>query len=420
MNKSGENRYIMYSTRMIDFNGEPCFLTLTIDITETRKIQDQLNHAQKMDAIGQLAGGVAHDLNNMLGGIMGATELLHMYYDNIEKRERYINLIKSTVERASELISKLLAFSHKNEVELVPVDIHKIIDDTSVLLARTIDRKIDIKLALDAEPSIIKGDMSLLMNIFLNLGINAGHAMPDGGTLTFSTRITELDERWCRINSPDIIPGRYLIVEVRDTGHGIPSENIGRIFDPFFTTGEKGKGTGLGLSAVYGNVKQHYGTITVYSEPDRGTIFNLYFPLTGETASPSILSGDTIRGSGVVLVIDDEEIMRITAREILHYLGYESLEAVNGREGADAYAREHDRINAVLLDMVMPVMNGHECLMELRVINPDVRVIITSGFMLYQSLEEMKKAGFAGFIRKPYQTAELSRILARVLSDKND
>ncbi len=417
--KSGEKRYTMFSTRIIDFNGEPCFLSSTVDMTEMKKMEEQLNQALKMDAIGQLAGGIAHDFNNMLGGIMGASELLHMYSDNAEKRERYINLIKSTAEHASELTAKLLAFSRKTEIELLPVDIHKVIDDTYYLLLRTIDRKIDIELDLKAEISAIKGDMSQLLNIFLNLGINAGHAMPNGGMLSFSTRNAELDETWCRINSPDLDPGRYIIVEVRDTGNGIPLEYISRIFDPFFTTREKGKGTGLGLSAVYGNVKQHHGTITVYSETGHGTIFHIYFPLTEENIRPLKKPGDLIKGSGTVLVVDDEEIMRMTAKEILNYLGYEVLEAANGKEAIEIFHEKHEAINLVLLDMIMPVMNGHECFMEMKKIDPDVKVIIASGFILDHNLDEMKTVGLSGFIRKPYQTADLSSLLSEVLTSRS-
>lgn len=417
--KFDEARYTMFSTRLIDFDGEPCFLSLTIDMTETHKIQEQLNHTQKMDAIGQLAGGVAHDFNNMLGGIMGAAELLHLNQDIPEKRARYINMIKSTAERAGELTAKLLAFSRKSEIELRPVDIHKAIDDTLELLHHSIDRRIDIRRELNAEYHVINGDMSQLMNIFLNLGINAGHAMPDGGTLTFSTRITDLDRTWCAINSPDLVPGSYIIVEVMDTGRGIPPENINRIFEPFFTTSEKGKGTGLGLPAVYGNVKQHHGAITVYSEPGRGTVFHMYLPLAVETAILPVNNDELIKGHGLVLVVDDEEIMRITAREILQMLGYDVIEAVNGREGVDIYQAEHGRIDAVLLDMVMPVMNGHECFRKLKEINPDVNVIIASGFMLDHNIEDMKTSGLKGFIRKPYKTSELSRTLAGVISGGN-
>lgn len=415
LTKSGEERYTMFSTRIIDFNAERCFLSLTIDMTETRRIQNQLFQAQKMDAIGQLAGGVAHDFNNMLGGIMGSVELLQLNLDNPQKRDKYLGLIKTTTERAAELAAKLLAFSRKSDIELIPVDIHKIIEDTYELLSHTINKKINIDLNLQAERSIVRGDMSQMMNIFLNLGINAGHAMPDGGELTFLTRTAELDETWCRINSPDLKPGPYIIIEVRDTGYGIPQESIGQLFDPFFTTSEKGKGTGLGLSVVYGNIKQHNGTITVYSEQGRGTLFHVYIPLADDDIPLTAKSNELISGSGVVLVVDDEEMMRLTAREILQYLGYEVLEAVNGKDGLDLFIKEHDRIDAVLLDMVMPVMNGHECFIEMKKIDPAVKVIISSGFILDHNLDEMKQGGLMGFIRKPYQSADLSRILAEVL-----
>jgi len=416
VNLNGLERYIIVSARIIDFNGEPCVMSFTMDITDMRKMQNQLNHAQKMDAIGQLAGGIAHDFNNMLGGIIGATELLQMNADDPQKRDNYIRLIKSTAERASELTAKLLAFSRKNEIELEPVDIHKIIEETSLLLYRTINRNINIKLNLDAESFILKGDISQLMNIFLNLGINAGHAMPYGGDLLFSTRNAELDEIYCKLNFPDIVPGSYIVVDVQDTGEGIPPESIEKIFEPFFTTKDKSKGTGLGLSAVYGSIKQHNGAITVYSEPGRGTIFHLFLPLPDRKPVPAARQEKIVSGKGLVLVVDDEEIMRVTAGEILQYLGYDVLEAVNGKDGIEIFRKEHDRIDIVLLDMIMPVMNGHECFSEMKKIDPNVKVIISSGFLREEILDEMKSIGLNAFIRKPYITAELSELLAKILS----
>lgn len=386
------------------------------DITDLKKKDDQLNQALKMDAIGQLAGGVAHDFNNMLGGIMGAAEIIHMYTGQPEKIEKYIQLIKSTAERASDLTAKLLAFSRKSEVELVPVDIHRIISETAELLKRTIDRRISIDLEMKASRSVINGDMSQLMNIFLNMGINSGHAMPGGGILKFSTDNTELDNIYCRTNLPDITPGKYVIVEVSDTGCGIPQEDIARIFDPFFTTKDKSKGTGLGLSAAYGNVKQHHGAITVYSEPGLGTRFSVYFPLADKDITPSEIHDEIIKGHGLILIVDDEEMMRITAKEILSYIGYDTIEAVNGKEGLEVFMKEHKKISAVLLDMVMPVMNGRECFIEMKKTDPDVKVIISSGFLMDDSIDEIKKLGLDGFIKKPYQTLELSRVLAKVLS----
>jgi len=416
--RKDDDVYTLFSSRIVEFNGETCILSVTIDITETKRMQEQLNHIQKMDAIGQLAGGIAHDFNNMLGGIMGAAELLLNRAGSDEKLLKYIYMIRTTAERAASLTGKLLAFSRKSDIEKMPVDLHKVIRDAAELLARTIDKKISINLLLNSEQYTVSGDISQLMNVFINLGINAGHSMPDGGELTFSTRVVELDEHYCSLNSPDLKPGMYLVTEVQDTGCGIPPENLGRIFEPFFTTREKGKGTGMGLASVYGTVRQHHGLISVYSEPGKGSIFHLYLPLPECGSAERSDVKDIIRGSGCILVIDDEEIMRVTAVELLKYLGYDAIVAADGKEGAEIYAGEHDSIDLVLLDMVMPVMNGRECFRELKRINPEVKVVISSGFVLDESLNELRSEGLAGFIKKPFQTADLSRIIADAMSEK--
>lgn len=414
MTKDGVERYTMFSSRIIEFHGETCVLTVTMDITEMRHMQEQLSHAQRMDAIGQLAGGIAHDFNNMLGGIMGAAELLQNRISSDEKMNKYIQMIRSTAERAASLTGKLLAFSRKSAIEEVNIDLHGILEETAELLGRTIDKKVNIKIELNAADHVISGDMSQLVNVFVNLGINAAHAMPDGGDLTFTTRVVDLDERYCRVNSPDLKPGKFIIVEVRDTGCGIPAEYIGKVFEPFFTTREKG--TGLGLASAYGIVRQHHGFISVYSELGRGTIFHVYLPLSGVKAAKTDAVVEVRHGSGRILVVDDEEIMRITAKELLQYLGYEVVVAVNGKEGVEIFEREGGRFNLVLLDMVMPVMNGRECFAELKRIDPSVKVIVSSGFAVDENLNEMRNGGLSGFIRKPFQTADLSRVVAEVLT----
>ena len=389
------------------------------EVSDRVEMEQRLRQSQKMDAIGQLAGGIAHDFNNMLSGIMGAAELLRLKAGPVN--QPLVKIISSAAGRASELILKLLAFSRKDKVAFAEVDVHTIIGDTVAILKRTIDKKITIALDLNAPLPTIMGDWSQLQNGLLNIGINAGHAMPTGGTLSFATRSLEIDELFCQQTPFEITPGWYIEILVRDTGCGIPPENIKRIFEPFFTTKQQGKGTGLGLAAVYGTVVQHSGAISVYSEFDQGTEFHLLFPICEECQGAAVIP-DTkvITGHGCILIIDDEPIVRMTARMMLERLGYQTLEAQNGREGVTIYREHREAIDLVLLDMLMPVMEGTECFQILQQINPDAKIILSSGFSRDADLAEMKRLGLCAFIRKPYNLAELSREIARALSGKSN
>ena len=388
------------------------------EVSDRVEMEQRLRQSQKMDAIGQLAGGIAHDFNNMLSGIMGAAELLRVKAG--PANQPLVKIISTAAGRARDLILKLMAFSRKEKVAFSPLDIHAVIDDTAAILKRTIDKKIAIFQHLDAEPHTVMGDLSLIQNSLLNIGINAGHAMPEGGTLSFSTRAIQLDDVFCQQSPFEIRPGWFIEVAVRDTGCGIEPANIKRIFEPFYTTKQQGKGTGLGLAAVYGTVIQHGGAISVYSEVGRGTEFHLLLPLCqgcrDEMTAPD---AKAITGHGCILVIDDEPIVRMTARLMLERLGYRTLEAADGQEGVDLYREHGEAIDLVLLDMLMPVMEGVECFRLLRRQNPAVRIIISSGFSRDVDLTEMKKEGLCAFIRKPYNLAELSREVARALAGRN-
>jgi CheY-like chemotaxis protein len=260
------------------------------------------------------------------------------------------------------------------------------------------------------------GDWSQLQNSLLNIGINAGHAMPDGGTLTFSTANIELEEMYCA-NAPfDITPGTYLQVTVRDTGCGIAKENLKRIFEPFFTTREINKGTGLGLAAVYGAVQQHKGAITVYSEIGHGTEFSIYLPLAHHREAVTRIPEELVFGDGCILVVDDEPVVRITAKSMLERLGYSVLEAENGKEGLEVYTQHQQHISLVLLDMLMPIMDGTSCFFHLKAVNPEVKVIISSGFTRAADLVNLKENGLCNFIRKPYSMTQISQVIAQALN----
>jgi CheY-like chemotaxis protein len=316
------------------------------------------------------------------------------------------------------LTKQLLAFSSQSPKASTTVDLHRIIKETVTLFKRTLNKQITLEVNLDADSSTIVGDPSLLHNTLLNLCINAAQAMPAGGLLHVNTREVTLDEHFCTASAFELNPGRYIETEVRDNGCGIAQEHLGRIFEPFFTTKEQGEGTGLGLSSVYGTVQRHGGSISVYSEEGQGSTFQILLPLAGNTTIGERPEGEIKRGSGCVLVVDDEEIMRSTAKAILEALGYEVMLAENGQVALDLFSRQQGGIDLVLLDMIMPVMNGRECFERLKKHDPQVKVILSSGFSREDDLQEMTKAGLRGFIRKPYLTSGLSQIVHEVLVEK--
>ncbi len=386
------------------------------DVTKEYLLEQQVNQSRKMEAIGQLAGGIAHDFNNMLAGIMGAAQLLKFANKSLdEKGRKLVEMILDATKRAAELTAKLLAFGRKEKLEFSSVDVHNILENTIALFRRTIDKKIKISFIKNAENSIVFGNNSALQNSFLNLGINASHAMENGGELTFRTRNIFLNENYCFVSPFDIEEGNYLEIEVRDTGCGISPENLHKIFDPFFTTKEEGKGTGLGLSSVYGTIQDHHGAITVYSEVGSGTVFHILIP-----SSQSVIKNDEDKefictGSGTILLVDDENIIRQTSKYMLEEIGFNVILAENGFEAVEIYKEKFKEISLVIMDMIMPKMKGNEAFYKMKEINRDCKIIITSGFTKDESLSELREDGLAGFIQKPFNIYELGRILKTVL-----
>jgi PAS domain S-box-containing protein len=386
------------------------------DVTQEHALQEQLQQSQKMDAIGQLAGGVAHDFNNMLGGIMGAAELLEDYLVDDPQAEKLHRMIMSSSERAAALTGKLLAFARKEPDDSGVVDMHKAINDTIGLLQRTLSRQIELNVDLSAPESQVVGNISQLQNSILNLGINASHAMPDGGTIFISTRAVNLEAEYCEASLFELKPGPYLEVEVRDTGRGIAPEVLPHIFEPFFTTKKTGQGTGLGLSVAYGTIRRHHGSITVRSEPDAGTAFTILLPLSKETVTQiEAPPEESVSGHGRILVADDESVVRFALSSVLEKLGYEVTLAENGKQALDIYRQDPHSFDLVILDMIMPEMNGRECFHALRKLNPEVRVVISSGFSREADMQELNACGLNGYIRKPYRSAALSQLVANVI-----
>lgn len=384
------------------------------DISKQIQRDRQLEQSRKMDAVGQLASGVAHDFNNMLGAIIGFTELLleSAREDQIEMLTHVLN----ASEKASGLTKQLLLFSRKSPKASTAIDIHSVINEVAFLLSRTIDRKITIETELNSPLSRVVGDDSQLQNAFMNIGINASHAMPEGGSLMFKSSTAELDTFFCENSTFDITPGEYILVEIIDTGTGMTEEVKKRIFEPFFTTKGVGKGTGLGLSAVYTMVEKHHGAINIYSEVGKGTSFHIYLPFCGaDGTEEKKVPTELIRGTGRILVVDDEEFIRITVTAMLRSLGYDIVTVDNGQEALKLLKSES--FNLIILDMIMPVMNGRETFEKIIEMGISTPIVLSSGFSKEDDVEYMKQQGLFGFLHKPYQRMELSQMVARAIGD---
>ncbi len=388
------------------------------DVTEQLRLEAQLRQAQKMEAIGQLAGGVAHDFNNMLGGILGAAELLALKLGEDHPLRKYVNLITDAGETAASLIGKLLAFSRQAKVRSAPVDLHQTINDAVHILERSIDRRITIHADLSADPAVIMGDGAQLENVFINLGLNARDAMPDGGEIHISTRRVELDAGFILSGEDPIPAGTYLEAIVADTGVGMEPYVLARVFEPFFTTKGVGRGTGLGLPAIYGTVREHQGCIRVYSEPGRGSVFKVYLPAAPEPAIPATAAEGREAATCLnrtILLVDDEAVLRTVGASLLEAAGCRVLLAEDGRVGIEVFKAHAGEIDLVLLDLVMPNLGGRETFIELKRLNPGVKVIFASGFAKDAGVSELLTDPAAvGFIQKPYRRAELYKLLASV------
>lgn len=385
------------------------------DIAEQQRLEEQLRQSAKMQAVGNLAGGIAHDLNNMLSAILGAVEMLaNESLDDNEAKED-INIIGDAATRAADLTQNLLTFSRKGKNISKPMDLHETVNDACELLERTIGQKIVLNKDFAADISTIFGDSTLIQNVLLNLGINARDAMPEGGEILIRTKNVVIDENNSSIGSL-VAPGVYIELSVSDTGTGMPKDIQEHVFEPFYTTKDEGKGTGLGLTSVYRTVTDHNGEILVESEEGNGTEFKIYLPVEElEISSKTLAEEGVIFGKGCILLVDDEQIVRTTNSNLIEKLGYEVLTAEDGRHAIDIFKEHQDRIDLVLLDVVMPRMGGRETYNELRKIDPNVKVIFVSGFTRELSIEKLICDGAQAFLSKPFCRRELSLEIAKAL-----
>ena len=423
----GKEIPILITTSQTFFQGKNCRLKSFIDLTaqkkammEKQKLESQLRQAQKLKALGELAGGVAHDFNNMLAGVIGATELLQDSIAKEHKSRKYIDMIMKTSDQAADLTRKLLAFSRRSDNIAKPLDCHNVINDSLSILKHCLDKRVEIITSFQAKNTTVMANATALQNVFINLGVNAGHAMPKGGILSIRTREVYLDKPIESFPYQKFKKGSYIKISIEDNGCGMHEEILERVFEPFFTTKEKGIGTGLGLPAVYGTVNEMLGYINISSEVGKGSIFEIYLPLAKNILSNANF-GTTRRRiekeSATILLVEDDEIVRSTSCTMLEKLGYKVIVACNGREGLDSYKQHRNEIDLVLLDMVMPEMNGTECFRALKKENSEVKVVLTSGFSRSSSLDNLLSEGCCIFLKKPYRLQALAKTIKNILKN---
>ncbi len=378
------------------------------------QLEAQLHHAQKMEAIGTLAGGIAHDFNNLLMAIQGRASLMLVNKDSTHPDFENLRGIEDHVGSAAGLTRQLLGFARGGKYEVKPTDLNGLIKKENQMFGRT-KKEISIKEQYEETLWVVEVDRGQIQQVLLNLYVNAWQAMPEGGNLHVKTRNMILDTN-CRKPYP-VKPGKYVEISVADTGVGMDKQTRERMFDPFFTTKEMGRGTGLGLASAYGIIKNHGGFIDVSSEKGHGTTFSVYLPASEkkvlENRKPE---GDTLKkGAGTVLLVDDEEIIIEVSEQLLKRLGYNVLTALNGKEAIKAYQENRDRIDIVVLDMIMPEMGGGETYDGIKKMNPNVKVLLSSGYSLDGRATEILDRGCNGFIQKPFNLEGLSRKLREIL-----
>ncbi len=413
ISQANETLWVELNTIPIVWEGQPATLNFLRDVTAQKKMESQFLQAQKMEAVGTLAGGIAHDFNNILMGIQGNASLVLLDVDSHHPHHDKLKGIEQLVKAGAELTKQLLGVARRGKYEIKPTDLNKLIGESTDLFGRT-RKEIDIHKQLQEGVWPVEVDRSQIEQVLLNLYVNAWHAMPEGGSLFLETRNMVLDDYY--VKPFGVVPGRYVRISVTDNGIGMDEETRKRVFDPFFTTKGMGRGTGLGLASAYGIIRNHKGIINVYSEKGQGTTFNLYLPVTEkEVIKEMDLKEEVVGGKGVILFTDDEEPIAKIGKLILERLGYQVCTAVSGYEAIEIYRQERGRIDLVILDMIMPGINGGDTFDRLKEIDSEVKVLLSSGYSINGQAKAILDRGCKGFIQKPFNVADLSKKVRQIL-----
>lgn len=383
-------------------------LIINIDLTDRKKLEAQFLRAQRLESIGVLAGGIAHDLNNVMTPILMSVKLLRKYVTG-EKPRDLLDTAQASVERGIDMIKQLLSFAGGNEGERTQVSLQQLISEVEKMLQHTLSKTVQIEAEVDGNLWSVKGDKTQLLQVLMNLCVNARDAMTKGGTLSIKAENVVIGGHYSQFH-PDAKPGPYVLLTVGDTGSGIAPDVVDKIFDPFFTTKGIGKGTGLGLSTALGIVRSHGGFLNVYSELDKGTRVSVYLPATGINLPLVANLKETSLAGGhgeLIMVVDDEPLIVRTVKDVLESNGYRTLTADNGAEALALFKSYHTQVNAVLLDMMMPGLDGPAVMKGLQEINPQICIIACSGLRSAERLRVIQEAGAKAFLQKPYSDEQL-------------
>ncbi len=411
--KDGSILNTLMFAKLVQIAGETSILSIFVDLTDRKRLEVKLQQAQKLEAIGTLAGGIAHDFNNLLMGIQGIVSLMVMDIDSNHPHYERLQKIEKQIKSGAKLTSHLLGYARKGKYEVKPVDLNQLLKETSETFGRT-RKEIIIHRELPEDLFAIEADPGQIEQVLLNLFVNAADAMPGGGDLNLITmNVTHKDMKG-KLYHPK--PGNYVLITVADTGIGMDKETMERIFDPFFTTKEMGRGTGLGLASAYGIIKGHGGYVDVDSKKGQGSTFSIYLPASERRAQEAVKTVERLtKGTGTVLLVDDEEVIIEVGKELLETMGYRVLIAKDGEEAIAIYKKHLDDIDIVVLDMVMPNMGGGKAYDRMKEINPEIKVLLSSGFSINGEASEILARGCNGFIQKPFTMKELSGRVSKIL-----
>jgi PAS domain S-box-containing protein len=415
--KGSAPRTLLYSAELIELEGVPHVLVLTTDITERRQLEDQLRQAGKMEAVGQLAGGVAHDFNNILTAILGYADLLAEGLPAADQRREDLEEIRKAAQRAAALTRQLLAFSRKQVLEPRALDVNLLVDNMDKMLRPLLGENIQLRAVPAPKLHAVRADPNQIEQVILNLAVNARDAMPKGGKLTIETANVDLDEHYAARHAT-VVPGPHVLLAVSDTGTGMDAATQARIFEPFFTTKDPGRGTGLGLATVYGIVKQSGGSIWVYSELGHGTTFKIYFPALNAPAERLARPSAPVLGlvgiETILLVEDDEQLLHV-AHRTLEARGYTVLTAGRGDAALETARRHSGPIHLLLSDVTIPDMDGRTLAATLRAERPEVRVLYMSGYADQAIVRHGVLDAALAYLPKPFTTEAIARRVREVL-----
>ncbi|OUL27371.1 response regulator [Nostoc sp. 106C] len=415
------SKEILVSSRwslVCDEQGKPkSILTVDTDITEKKRLEAQLFRAQRLESIGTLASGIAHDLNNILTPILAGAQLLPLKFPDADERTQHLlEILEINAKRGADLVKQVLSFARGVEGKRINLQIRHLIVEVSKVLKETLPKSIQVSTEIPQDLWIVSGDSTQIHQVLMNLCVNARDAMPNGGSLSISAKNLFIDENYARMNLEANV-GPYIVITVSDTGVGIPQENIDRIFEPFFTTKEVGQGTGLGLSTVIGIIKSHGGFVNVYSDINVGTRFQVYLPAVDGIETHSVDESKVLTAHGeMILIVDDEPAIQEITKTSLETHNYKAIVAGDGIEAIAVYAKHMDQVSVVLMDLMLPSLDGVTAIRTLKKINPKVKIIATSGLISSNKLEALASTGVTTFLPKPYTINDLLLTLQKVMS----